>query len=29
MEFQLKVTPRITKEFLFNHISQETLMEHY
>ncbi len=29
MEFQLKVTPRITKEFLFNHVSQETLMEHY
>jgi hypothetical protein len=29
MEFQLEVTPKITKEFLFNNISQETLMEHY
>ncbi len=29
MEFQLEVTPKITKEFLFEHISQETIMEHY
>lgn len=29
MEFQLEVTPKITKEFLFNHIGQETIMEHY
>ena len=29
MEFQLEVTPKITKEFLFSQVSQETLMEHY
>jgi hypothetical protein len=29
MEFKLEVTPRITKEYLFNTIGQEKLMEHY
>lgn len=29
MEFKLDTAPKITKEFLFSQISQETLMEHY
>jgi len=29
MEFKLEIAPKITKEFLFSQLSQETMMEHY
>lgn len=29
MEFKLEITPNITKEYLYQNISQESIMEHY